>query len=293
MHRRYDTSHVPIELVRALVTIDQTRSYAEASRRLGISSPALTAQVKRLETILGARVVRTTSTGAELLPFGASLLAHARAMLDANDRLIAVSRGTQKRTDVRLGLSSLYAGDYYDACNDLGRLSGVAIRVGHSDDLDRLFLDGQLDIVCSLQPTTMADSLAIWDEQPVWVRSPDFTPVQGAPIPIVALQGARPDAVVVEALQRNGLLFDIVVASADLNTRTEAVAKGLGLSAIPRRYIKPPLVEFNASYMPKIQQIVAAIRARTTEIPQLAEIMERLATNKPTLHRDGVKTPGT
>lgn len=279
MQRRHGLSNIPIELVRTFVTIVKTRSYSAAGRELQLSQPAISAHVRRLQTVFGGTLFRTGPQGVEITPFGVNIIELAKAVLEANDRLIDATRGTSPH--VRLGIGSLYAGDYYDATRQLGRVPKISVRVGHSDELDRLFLDGQLDVVCSLQPSDMAHVVLVWEERITWVRSVDFEPRAGAPIPIVSLQGARPDVPIADALKKRDLSFEIVIASADFASRMDAVASGLGLTAIPKRYIKPPLVEATESYLPPIEPIIGAVRVRSPNVPGIGDIVDRLRWNKP------------
>ena len=53
MHRRYQHLNIPIEIVRTVVAIAETGSLSKAGERLGLSQPAVSSQVKRLQNLIG------------------------------------------------------------------------------------------------------------------------------------------------------------------------------------------------------------------------------------------------
>src|ERR1700691_4805150 len=53
MHRRHEYLNVPIEVVRTVVAISETGSLSKAGERLGLSQPAVSGQMKRIQNLLG------------------------------------------------------------------------------------------------------------------------------------------------------------------------------------------------------------------------------------------------
>ena len=54
MHRRYQGINIPIEVVRTVVEIAEQGSYTKAGERLLLGQPAISAQIKRLQTLWSA-----------------------------------------------------------------------------------------------------------------------------------------------------------------------------------------------------------------------------------------------
>lgn len=73
------------EQLRYFVAVAETGSTQAAARRVHISQPPLSRQVKALEDELGTVLFKRTSRGMELQPAGAVLLDHARRILEAVD----------------------------------------------------------------------------------------------------------------------------------------------------------------------------------------------------------------
>lgn len=281
MQRRHELTSVPIELVRTLVVVAETRNYSEAGKKLSLTQPAITAQIKRLHTILGGTIFRKSGQGIELTPFGSEMLGFARQYIKANDELLAASRGNFDRQPIRLGISSLYAADYYAACDELGPLADTIISVSHSDELDVLFQNRQLDTICSLQPSDVVGCVCSWTEQLVWARSARFQAQPATPVPIISLPSTRTSIPIVQALKGHAVQYRVVATSPDLHARIEATRAGLGYTAIPERLIAPPLVKADEPFLPALEPLDGSIRSHLNDPDLLREMLARLTMYKP------------
>lgn len=68
------------------VTVAEEGSVSRAAKRLGVSQPPLSRQIKSLEDELGGPLFQRTTYGVALLPEGRVFLDHARGILSAVDR---------------------------------------------------------------------------------------------------------------------------------------------------------------------------------------------------------------
>jgi hypothetical protein len=59
MHRRYEHLNVPVEIVRTVVAVSETGSFSRAGERLGLSQPAVSAQMRRIQNLLGGEFERS------------------------------------------------------------------------------------------------------------------------------------------------------------------------------------------------------------------------------------------
>jgi hypothetical protein len=73
MHRRYDSKHIPIELLRTFVAIADLGSYTKAAQELELTQPAISAQMKRLQQLMGGEVFVKSTAGFSVSAKGSML----------------------------------------------------------------------------------------------------------------------------------------------------------------------------------------------------------------------------
>ncbi|MEU6997401.1 LysR family transcriptional regulator [Nonomuraea sp. NPDC046570] len=78
-----------LKIVRAVA---ESGSVTKAATRLGVAQPALTAQLKRIERVLGGTLFERDRTGARPTPLGELVLSRARVLLPAAQELQAEAR---------------------------------------------------------------------------------------------------------------------------------------------------------------------------------------------------------
>jgi DNA-binding transcriptional LysR family regulator len=98
--------HVDLRLLPSFVAVADDLHFGRAADRLGIAQPALSQQIRRLETQLGAELFTRDSRRVTLTAAGAALLPEARGALDAVLRGVVAARAAaeQRRTRLCLGV---------------------------------------------------------------------------------------------------------------------------------------------------------------------------------------------
>ena len=72
------TTNIPTELLRTLTTVVDLRSFTRAAQSLGVTQPAVSAQIKRLQQLLGADLFDKSAPGVTLTQTGELVLNCAR-----------------------------------------------------------------------------------------------------------------------------------------------------------------------------------------------------------------------
>jgi len=83
--------NIPTELLRTLVSVVDQRSFTKAAHSLGVTQPAVSAQIKRLQFLLGYEILDKSAPGVSLTSRGDMVVAHARRMLSVNDQIAQLS----------------------------------------------------------------------------------------------------------------------------------------------------------------------------------------------------------
>ena len=81
--------HLPIECLRSFATVSEVRGFTQAGQILGLTQPAVSLQIKRLEERIGAPVFVRGGSRLDLTPTGARLMDYARQILALNDEALS------------------------------------------------------------------------------------------------------------------------------------------------------------------------------------------------------------
>jgi DNA-binding transcriptional LysR family regulator len=145
---------VEIRLFQYFVAVAEEQRFARAAVRLGISPSTLTHQIKKLESLLGARLVkRRGNTHTELTEAGRRLLDQARAVLQQVDeaRIIVQQavRGEVGRVEIGYQYLVACAGILQEAVAEFQRANpAIEIDLRHMVTMDQInaILHNELDI---------------------------------------------------------------------------------------------------------------------------------------------------
>jgi len=96
----------PRKLIHLAAVIEQG-SFKKAAAQLGVSQPALSTSIARLERSLGGRLLDRTSQGATPTPLGELIYAHARLIRDEVQRAEIRIRDGSRRTDDDIAMGTL------------------------------------------------------------------------------------------------------------------------------------------------------------------------------------------
>ena len=263
MHRRHQHINIPTEIVRTVVSIAETGSFSKAGEKLRLGQPAVSAQVKRLQLLVGGPVFEKAPGGVAPTARGRHVLAHARKLIDANDQILSIGGAVSDRPPLRLGLAAFYVDEFLARWKPEQSDGAIHFVCDHSAELARGLLDGYIDVGCIVNPPAGAGEIVeSWTEQPAWIRSKDFVLSPGAPIPLVSWPGGILDRLAVEALEKAGLTYRVVFASADYEARVAAVRARVGLMAVPLRRVPESLVTAKEYYLPPLDPLPAGILLR-------------------------------
>jgi DNA-binding transcriptional LysR family regulator len=279
MYRRHQHINIPIEIVRTVVAISETGSLSKAGERLGLSQPAISSQVKRLQNLVGGSLFVKTANGTTTTELGKLALRQARIILEANDQLLRLGGNNVEPQPLRLGLSTLFVNEFVRHQTP-EMLADIFIHTDDSTSIGRGIVEGYIDIACvyrNQRHDADIDQMVVneRDEPLVWIRAKNFVLSPGSPLPILTYPG---DDWMIPTLTKLGLSYKIVFNSLDYHARMSAVEAGVGLSSVPQSKVPPTLIPAEESYLPALPSVKAILCARLgMEAPKASELLRNLS----------------
>jgi DNA-binding transcriptional LysR family regulator len=243
---------VQLRHLRYFIAVAEELHFSRAARRLNVSQPPLSQQVRQLEVIVGAPLLVRTSRRVQLTSAGVALLDGARRSLAEVERAVLAAQraGHGERDVLRIGFTDSAA---------LGGLAEIvrAYRAAHPDvhldlvagtseeQIDALERDA-VDVALVRGPVASATARTVTiRREPFVVALPAGSPLaRRSVVPVRALRGepfvlfprhlapASYD-VVIAMCRRAGFSPDIRHECADYQTMLSLVAAGLGLALVP------------------------------------------------------------
>src|SRR5262249_30675273 len=102
-------TNIPTDLLRTLVCVVDLRSFTKSAHALGVTQPAISAQIKRLQMLLGRELLDKRAPGVRLTAAGEQIVGHARKLLQINDQIMHLAGPRPAGLTIRVGISSDFA----------------------------------------------------------------------------------------------------------------------------------------------------------------------------------------
>jgi DNA-binding transcriptional LysR family regulator len=264
-------TNIPTDLLRTFVAICELGSFTKTANLLDLTQPAVSAHMRRLESMIGADLITKSLTGVVLTECGTEVLRHARRMLAINDQIVSGSgSGTEAQPQVvRVGIPNIHAPAVLGGIVREGKAFSsqyrLQVRCDHSHGLLRSVRSGYLELAATqfMNEGDQAGALSRWMEDLVWVKARGFVLKPDQPVPLVSSPNLLlPDRLSMAALETANRPYEIVFTAFDTLARRAAAAAGLGYFAIPRSAVADTLVIEAPGVLPDLPQIHMGIVAR-------------------------------
>ncbi|WP_428145440.1 LysR family transcriptional regulator [Delftia acidovorans] len=240
-----------LDVLRTFCTGVELGSFARAADRLGRSTSAVSAQLKKLESQCGTPLLRKSGRGLVLTEAGETLRGYALRLLELNDRAVAAVRGSELRGLVRLGLQEDLGESVLP--HVLGQFARahphvrIEASVARSDELRERMALGQFDLALLWDvgmnhacvhgehimrlPLQWIGPASLDAAEAGWARGLNGGAQGDEALPLAMLEAPCPlRDIVTAALDKKGLAWRHAFNSASLTAVWAATAAGLGLS---------------------------------------------------------------
>jgi DNA-binding transcriptional LysR family regulator len=259
--------NIPIELLRTLVAVADFKNFTRAAQSLGLTQPAVSAQIKRLQTLLATELFDKSSAGVVLTREGKAVLTYARRLLSINDQILQVAAEEPSTRTLRVGVSGDYAATFLPrAFMRLGRISTYRrFHISSTMNNEKLLHDlrnGELDLIVVWTPDKPeVDVRHHWIEDLVWGKSPNLVIDPAQPVPLVT-RGSEwlNHQLGISVLERAGRAYEVVLVAPTILSLMTAVREGLGVMPFGRRrLLNTDLHVCEETELPKLPALCCSI----------------------------------
>lgn len=281
-----DKINIPTDLLRTFVAIYQLGSFTKAAHLFELTQPAVSAHMKKLESLIGAELIERNVAGVNLTVRGEEVLKYARRILLINDQIVSAANQQRTLPIIRLGIPNIFAAmklkRILTECPPTVGSSRLQVCCDHSPGLLRSIRSGYLDLAVVLSDEEeVSEPLRFWLERLVWVRAPDFVPDPDRAVPLVSSPNVLlPDRIAMDALEQANQPYEIVFSAFDSLARRSGAMAGLGYLPLPRPLVPDGLVIEREGVLPELSPVKIAVIAReeldTAELMPLMDSVEEI-----------------
>ncbi|WP_448651011.1 LysR substrate-binding domain-containing protein [Pseudomonas fluorescens] len=228
-----------LDVLRTFVLGVELNSFAKAADRLGRSTSAVSAQLKKLEEQVGTPVLSKAGRGLALTPVGEAVLSHARRLLELNDSIFSALNQTRTAGTLRLGVQEDFS--EHVLSTTLRRfarqypLINLEVRIARNAELLALIDSDGLDLALTWATGHASPYVTPLGQTPMkWIGARDTPPLsrsEGAPLPLVMFEAPCVlRSAATEALDGAAIAWRIALTSPSVGGIWAAVEAGLGVT---------------------------------------------------------------
>lgn len=248
--------------LRAFVHVTHAGTFTRAAEELHVAQSAVSQAVARLEAELGFELLRRTSRGVELTEAGEAVFARAREIVASADAIRADLADLRGLLEGTVALGTMLPPGPIDLPGLLARFHaahpGITVRVreGSAQEILAAVRRDELDVAFTgVEPEALDEALAgerMLAEELLLITPPDHRPLALADLDGIPFVGYRRGSALRDtidgALRAAATRPQIVFESDELVSVRELVARGLGVSIVPRSTVdgEGPRVAANA-----------------------------------------------
>ncbi|MDO6568622.1 LysR family transcriptional regulator [Alteromonas sp. 1_MG-2023] len=274
-----------LDNLRTFVSVIELGGYAKAGEFVGRSQPAISLQIKKLESQLERKLF--TKVGQRHLPSadGNWLYPKAKELLELNDNIFKSLIPAPLSGRLRLGIPNEFASTLLPGL--IGEFSkrypDVSLEVTSSLSRDLLHPSQRdhFDLILALvNPNEDTEGEVVLEDEIVWVGDAS-RPLVGDSIPLVlAPDGCMYRSRVIEQLKQQTFAWKITYTNADLGGLVAAIQQGLGITALARSSLPQNVSPLNHPKLPKLGRVNICLFNQDTQHPVISKTLAEFITSR-------------
>jgi DNA-binding transcriptional LysR family regulator len=261
-------TNIPTDLLRTFVLVVELRSFTRAAKAQGMTQPAVSAQIRRLQYLLGLELFDKSAPGVSLTAVGEHVIDSARRLLSVNDHIVQIATPRTTAQLIRVGIPGDCMGAELSGMLAVSRAHWpnlrFAIQGGGPRRLLQFLKQDEIDLVLSLVGEEPEDTARhYWTEELAWVGAKATRLDPGLPVPVVSYRdGCICHRVAKTALDKVGRGAELVFSASNAEALRSAVVAGFGVMVTPRARVPAELEILDDGALPPLPPVFCGIFVR-------------------------------
>jgi DNA-binding transcriptional LysR family regulator len=274
-------------LLRTYLAVVNGLSFTKAAERLGISQPAVSQHVRRLEDAAGRLLLRRDTRTVTLTDNGEAMAGFARTILAAHDEAVAYFTGSAMAGRLRFGAADeLALSELPTILREFRQLYpriNLELTVTQSGILHRRLNANHLDLIFVNQQADSGQGQLVRRDQLVWVGHERVQVEPEGPVPVITYHApSLSRSAAITALEGAGRTWRITCNTREINGVLAAARAGIGICVLARSRVPADLRILTGRFdLPALPDVEMALLANPRAAKEPVEALSRAIVNLP------------
>ena len=274
-------------LLRTYLAVVNGLSFTRAAERLGISQPAVSQHVRRLEEAAGRLLLRRDTRTVALTDNGEAMAGFARAILAAHDEAVAYFTGSAMAGRLRFGAADeLALSELPTILREFRQLYpriNLELTVTQSGVLHRRLSANHLDLIFINQQADSGQGRLVRRDQLVWVGHERVQLEPDRPVPVITYHApSLSRSAAISTLEGVGRTWRITCNTREINGVLAAARAGIGICVLARSRVPADLRILSGRFdLPDLPDVEMALLANPRSAKEPVEALSRAIVNLP------------
>ena len=274
-------------LLRTYLAVVNGLSFTRAAQRLGISQPAVSQHVRRLEGAAGRLLVRRDTRTVTLTDNGEAMAGFARTILAAHDEAVAYFTGSAMAGRLRFGAADeLALSELPTILREFRQLYpriNLELTVTQSGILRRRLAANHLDLVFVNADADSGQGQLVRRDRLVWVGHERVQIEPDQPVPVITYQApSLSRSAAITSLEEVGRTWRITCNTREINGVLAAARAGIGICVLARSRVPADLRILTDRFgLPDLPDVEMVLLANPRSAQEPVDALSRAIVNLP------------
>ena len=274
-------------LLRTYLAVVNGLSCTRAAERLGISQPAVSQHVRRLEEAAGRQLLRRDTRTVALTDNGEAMAGFARSILAAHDEAVAYFTGSAMAGRLRFGAADeLALSELPTILREFRQLYpriNLELTVTQSGILQRRLAGNHLDLIFINQEADLGRGTLVRRDRLVWVGIDRLQLDPDQPVPVITYHApSLSRSAAIDSLERTHRTWRITCNTREINGVLAATRAGIGICVLAQSRVPGDLRILSGRFdLPALPDVEMALVDNPRSAREPVEALSRAIVNLP------------